>query len=158
MPDISLEQGKLIVAEAKTWKGTPYMLVGGNSEKGVKGDCSGTTFKIYQAAGFPYEYQMTVNFPDYAVKSGKFRKMEPADPKQEGDVLWWPGHMAIYTSFADDSANATTPRVNKSGQPYKQMNDMWTASNPNGGPPYGPGKIEYFRKDKPTLYRYQVSN
>ena len=53
--DIPVLKGQGITAEAASWNGTPYSLLGMNSAKGTGGDCSGTTFKIFKAAGFPYE-------------------------------------------------------------------------------------------------------
>lgn len=133
---ISAADGTLITTEAASWKGTPYALVGNNSTKGETGggDCSGTTCKIYAAAGFRYEYQSTEAFPNYVLKSGLFRKLDPGDAMQDGDLLYWSDHMAIYSTFmsAAESLFKTTPRTNKAGQPWTQHNDMWTASRPGG--------------------------
>lgn len=152
--DITADEGKLIVAEAATWKGTPYSLIGDHSVKGVGGDCSGSTNKIYIAAGFPYDYAMSSDFPAYAIKSGHFRKLDQNEVKQEGDLLSWSDHMAIYTSFAADRPNATTARTNPAGKPWTQINDMWTASKPKG-PAYGPNVMRFFKTVPPTVYRYQ---
>ena len=151
--DISVDDGGLIVAEAATWKGTPYKLIGPASMKGVGGDCSGTTLKIYVAAGFPFDYQMTHDFPDYALKSGKFRELAAGDQKQDGDVLSWSNHLAIYCTFASDKDDATTPRINKNGTKWTQRNDMWTASKPDG-PPFGPAEMRWWRTDLPRVFRY----
>jgi hypothetical protein len=156
--DISLADGRKITTEAATWKGTAYAMIGGNSAKGVSGDCSGSTHKIYAAAGFNYEFRNTSSFPEYATSSGLFRKLGADEQKQDGDILSWSGHMAIFCSFYLDSVNATTPRTNKSGTPYLQTNDMWTASH-TGGPAYGPGKISWFKAGvMPDVYRYQKKN
>ena len=69
-------------------------------------------------------------------------------------MLWWPDHMAIYSSFASDKENATTPRVNRQGQAWTQVNDMWTASHA-GGNPYGPAQMHWFKPGPPVVYRYQ---
>lgn len=152
--DISPAAGMKLVQEAKTWKGTPYALVGSNSVKGINGDCSGSSWRIYVAAGFPYDYRNSAAFPVYAIQSKKFRKLGVTEAKQEGDLLVWSDHIAIYTSFGSDVANATTPRVNAKGTPWTQHNDMWTATRPGGGP-YQPNKMSYFKPTPPDVYRYQ---
>ena len=156
--DISVQDGRKITAEAATWKGTPYSLVGGASDKGVGGDCSGSTYRIYTAAGFPYATaQSTAAFPDYAVQSGLFRKLGPDEAAQDGDVLSWSGHMAIYCTFYLDSVNADDGSKTSGGVKFVQNNDMWTAYY-TGGPPYGPAKISWFKGGvMPTVYRYQKS-
>jgi len=151
--DISADGGRLIVTEAATWKGTPYLLNGALAAKGAGGDCSGTTQKIYSGAQCPFEYQMAGSFPAYAATSGLFRELAAGDAKQEGDILSWPSHMAIYASFALDSLNATTPRETN-GKKWTQYNDMWTATKP-GGPAYGPGKISFFKTEPSRVFRYQ---
>ncbi len=150
--DISAAQGTLITAEAATWSGTKYVSIGEASSKGVGGDCSGSTFRIYAAAGFPYDYRRTEDFPAYALKSGHFRELAAGDKPQDGDVLSWHGHMSIYSTFstASEAASATT----KDRRGAAQFNDMWTAFHP-GGPVYGPAKASYFRPDPPHIFRYQ---
>ena len=152
--DVPTTGGQLIVAEAATWKGTPYSLSGEGSIKGRGGDCSGTTYKIYSLAQCPYVYQQAANFPAYAIQSGLFRKLDAVEPKQEGDILSWPDHMAIYSSFLLDPANATTPRTNNNGRPWTQNNDMWTATHRGGGP-YCPNQMRWFKPSPPTVFRYQ---
>jgi len=155
--DITAEDGAKIVAEAKSWKGTPYVLVGKASNKGAGGsaDCSGSTWHIYTEAGFPYDYQPTATFRAYVEKSGRFRELKPDEPRQDGDLLYWSGHMAIYSTFKNgDLSDAITQRVNRNGQNWTQKNDMWTASRP-GGAAYGPGAIQYWRPgEQPTVFRY----
>ena len=107
-----------------------------------------------QAVQCPYTYQAAHAFPVYALKSGLFRELGAGDQRQEGDIMSWPNHMAIYSSFVSDSENATTRRVNlNSGQKWTQKNDMWTASKP-GGLPYGPAELRYWRSDAPRWFRY----
>ena len=151
--DITPEQGKAIVKAAAAWEGTPYALVGIASRQGTGGDCSGSTWQIYKAAGFDYEYQPTGSFPGYAIRSRHFREVPASEAKQEGDILYWSGHMAIYTSFADDPPHHTTPRVTKKGVKWTQVNDMWSATHPDG-PAYGPGASKFFRSDAPRVFRY----
>ncbi len=152
--DIAVAVGQQIVAAAAIWKGTPYALVGKASVKGVGGDCSGTTYKIFDAANCPYTYQTAAGFRAYALTSGLFRKLPAGEQMQDGDILSWPNHMAVYSTFASDAANAKTDRTNTYGGKWVQQNDMWTASHP-GGPPYGTGAMKYWRPDAPTVFRYQ---
>jgi len=153
MGDITPEQGRAVVAAAAAWKGTPYKLIGAASQRGSGGDCSGSTWLIFQAAGLPYDYQATGTFLDYVSRTGRFREVGAREARQEGDVLYWSGHVAIYSGFAADAANATTPRVNKAGAKWTQVNDMWSATRPDG-PAYGPNASRYFRNSPPRVFRY----
>lgn len=155
MKDVSVaDGGNRIVTEAAAWKGTPYQLNGAGAIKGVGGDCSGTTQRIYQGAHCPYAYQTANHFAVYALNSGLFRELGAGDQKQDGDILLWPNHMAIYSSFASDLKNATTERTTAQGKKWIQKNDMWTASHPNG-PAYAPAEMRYWRPDAPRVFRYQ---
>lgn len=89
-----------------------------------------------------------------AIESKKFRKLSAMEEKQEGDMLVWSDHMAIYTSFVSDVTNGSTPRVNAKGAKWTQQNDMWTATRPGGGP-YQPHKMSYFKPTPPDVYRFQ---
>jgi cell wall-associated NlpC family hydrolase len=133
VPDITAEEGRTITSKAALWRGTEYALVGESSMKGNKGDCSGTTYKIYAEANLPYVYFSTESFPSYASGTGRFRKLADNANKQDGDILLWDAHMAIYSTFKSgvESIFATTERVNKSGSKWTQFNDMWTASHPS---------------------------
>jgi NlpC/P60 family len=151
---ISESDGWKIVDIAATWEGTPYGLVGAASQKSGIGDCSGTTNKIYQEAGFPYPYQSTASFATYASKTNRFRKVDSSKQKlQAGDVLLWPGHMAIYAPFPPDSPKYDGG-LYKHG--VKKSNNMYTAFNNRTGQPYGPYNIETFRGDSYVVYRYYV--
>ena len=155
MVDITSEEGRRITQEALSWKGTEYALVGAKSVKGHSGDCSGTTWAIFNAAGYPYPYQSAGTFSAYAVTSRNFRKLKEDEVKQDGDILYWDDHIAIYSTFSSklEAPFRTTPRINKKGQPWTQTNDMWTASHP-GGAPYGPGIIKFWKSTAPDFYRY----
>jgi hypothetical protein len=151
---ITPEDGWKIIKVAETWEGTPYSLVGNASTKGVGGDCSGSTNKIFVEAGFPYPYQMTSSFAEYARKSNRFREIDRTKVEmQAGDVLLWPGHMAIYAPFPDGHKKRDTG-VMKHGQ--KKYNNMYTAFNSRTNTPYGPYNIETFRNDPYKVFRYFV--
>jgi hypothetical protein len=152
--DLSPADGQALTAEAATWEGTPYSLLGAGSVKGVGGDCSGSTWLIYKAAGFPYEYQQAAGFAAYALRTGLFRELAGGDARQDGDILSWPNHMAIVSTFVADPAHATTARTNRAGHPWTQKNDMWTASHP-GGPAYACAELRFWRNDPPRVFRYQ---
>ena len=124
MGDVTPEQGRAIVAAAAAWQSTPYSSIGPGSEQGKGGDCSGSTWRIYQVAGLPYPYQQTASFADYVARSHRFRELASGEARQEGDVLYWPNHMAIATRFAVDRDHATTDRVNGRGTKWVQTNDM----------------------------------
>lgn len=151
---ITDSEGKKILDIAATWMGTPYELVGAKSEKGKKGDCSGTTNKIYVEAGFSYPYQTSGGFEDFSVKTNRFREINPEKtPMQSGDVLLWPGHMAIYAKFSEADPKRYTG-LKKSGKDV--VNDMYTAFNQRTGAPYAPYNIKVFRPDKYKVFRYYL--
>lgn len=149
---ITSAEGWEILKIADTWVGTPYVMVGASSVKGVKGDCSGTTNKAYVEAGFPYPYQMTSSFISFSTTTNRFREIDLSkDSLQAADVLWWPGHMAIYAPFPSGHPRQNTGLV-KGGKP--KLNNMYTAFNSRTDTPYGPYNIETFRGDKYRAFRY----
>lgn len=151
---LSEEDGWKIVAATSTWEGTPYRSVGAGSVKGVGGDCSGITNKSYIEAGFPYPYHSTGAFANYVRSSNRFRKIDPAKtPMQAGDLLLWPGHMAIYAPFPEGHPKRNTGVVRRG---VAQNNDMYTAFNANRSVPYKAYNIATFRPDPYTVYRYLV--
>ena len=79
--DIAIDDAKAIVAEAASWLGTPYALVGEQSVKGTGGDCSGSTQKIYNKAGCSYSYRRAADFAEYARHSGLFRELAVGEPQ-----------------------------------------------------------------------------
>lgn len=159
--DIMAEEGKKIIAAALRWFGTPYALIGPNSTKGKHGgaDCSGSTWHIYEEAGFPYyPYQWTPTFLAYVKESGRFREVDPEKPMQDGDILYWSGHMAIYSTFTGLDAKWAYYSHKDETKPQSIRNDMWTATNPKGRVPYGPAVIKWWRHDAPKVFRYQNQN
>lgn len=158
--DITAVEGLKITAEAATWKDTPYAEIGDRSKKNVSGDCSGSTYLIFKAAGYPYPYKEAGGFRQYANLTGRFRELGPTEKPQDGDVLSWlargkfPNHMAIYSNFAPNSPDATTSKVGADGKSHLRKNDMWTAHRL--GVAYSAEKVESFRKgDPPKIFRYQ---
>ncbi|AZN36331.1 C40 family peptidase [Iodobacter ciconiae] len=150
---IDEKEGWKVVNAAEGWEGTIYKLIGAASQKGIAGDCSGSTYFIYKEAGFPYVYQTTSTFIDYANKTHRFREIKLAadETPQAGDVLWWSGHMAIYAPFPEGH-----PKQKFEVPGSKAVNDMYTAFNSRTGHPYGPFNIKKFRKDPFKVFRYYI--
>ncbi len=148
---LTAEEGWRVVTAAKEWEGTPYSLIGAASKRGVGGDCSGTTHKIYGEAGFPYPYKMTSSFKEFAESTHQFSPVTGAP--QAGDVLLWSGHMAIYAPFPDGDPRQDTGLMKKG---VKQKNDMYTAFNPRTGDSYAPYSSVVFRGDAYTVWRHNV--
>jgi hypothetical protein len=150
---ITAAEGVRIVAAAAQWAGTRYALIGERSERGVAGDCSGSTHKIYLAAGFPYVYQMSSTFVGYATTTHRFVEITGDGKKQPGDVLWWPGHVAVYAEFSETDPNRETSHQGGHGT-YKTTNNMWTAHT-SGHEDYGPFDYRKFRPGQtPRVFRY----
>lgn len=153
---ITVNEGWKIVEVAATWEGTPYRQVGAGSTKGLMGDCSGTTNKIYQEAGFPYPYKRTANLVDYIQSSHRFREIFPTrgEAMQAGDVLFWSGHMAIYAPFPSNHPKRNTGVIHRG---KAVSNDFYTAFNDRpGARPYAPYNIATFRGDPYRVFRYFV--
>ena len=153
---LSETEGWKVVAAAAGWEGTPYQLVGSASVKGVGGDCSGTTCHIYKEAGFPYPYQTSANFANFANKTHRFREINigGGETMQAGDVLLWPGHMAIYAPFPAGHTKHDSGRCDRKGQSI--ANNMYTAFNSRTGAPYAPYDIKTFRGDAYKVFRYFI--
>lgn len=152
---ITEADGWKIVEIAASWAGTSYEKKGALSVKGVSGDCSGTTNKIYIEAGFPYPYQMTSSFVGYVSKSNRFREIDTSQNEmQPGDILFWSGHMAIYAPFPEGDKRRDTGLVKKG---KSKTNNMYTAFNENSTRPYGTFNSEVFRGDRFRVYRYLKS-
>ena len=162
---ISADDGKKITIEASTWSGTPYALIGFHSSKGKGGDCSGTTWRIYAAVGFPYDYKVAAAFAAYAKMTGRFRELQAGEAEQDGDVLSWHNHMAIRSTFSTQAEQKfrTTQRTNSAGHKWIQINDIWTATHPPSatqpaGHPYEPFVMKWIHPNKPRVFRYVKSD
>ncbi|WMJ08683.1 RHS repeat-associated core domain-containing protein [Nitrosomonas sp. sh817] len=128
---ISFEEGQRITEVARTWSGVPYYENGGARSSRDRADCSGSIWKIYEEAGYPYEYSNSKMFPD----NPRF-KPAPNNKPQPGDVGQWNGHVLIFDPKAD------------------ARYDSWSARRP--GVPFGAAQIIWWEKSmRPvTWYRY----
>ena len=150
---ITAAEGLKIVGVAKEWAKAkvPY-LTGGKTQRGA--DCSGTTWKIYEEAGFSYgSYQNTASFRtlvntenDMVMKGKHFKKVSTP---QVGDIGWWDGHMVIY-----DPALAQDVSLRNKPQPTGTKS-VWSASSPGSPRPFGPAWTHWFKNGTPPVwYRY----
>jgi hypothetical protein len=127
----------------ETWKKTPYAkdslakYAGPAATKGVAGDCTGITYKIYKEAELAFVYQNSEDFPAAAAVEG-FPFIQVHDDMQVNDVLLFSGHVALYA-----------------GKDESGMDTMWTTTS-NGF------KLQYTNmygdKKIKAVYRYQVPN
>ena len=191
---ITATEGWKIARVAESWKGTPYAplekagklvpgsekYAGGGAVKKEGADCSGSTWKIYAEAGFPYgSYFNTVAFVDLVATDphfiiawfedlagadknfvkGKHFFKKAANP-QVGDIGWWhngksgkeaAGHMAIY----DNNAGKTKPNG--------VVGNVWSATNRSSEYGFGPAHTKFFDNDKKhgygtvVWYRYWIA-
>jgi cell wall-associated NlpC family hydrolase len=94
----ALPEGRLkeIVAEAKTWQGTPYRY-SGDSRNGI--DCSHFVFSIYSKAVPGFDYRMAREY----LSDNSFAE---ATPPTAGDVIVFPG----YRGASDHVGIVTDPQ------------------------------------------------
>lgn len=75
-----------VVDYARQFVGTPYVY-GGSTPAGF--DCSGFTSYVFAAVG--------ISLPRSSSAQAGAGTVVPADQAQPGDLVWWPGHIGIYT-------------------------------------------------------------
>lgn len=92
--------GAAIVAEARKHVGTPY--VHGGTSPGAF-DCSGFTSYVFSKFG--------VNLPPSSGAQRNVGRQVSASEARPGDLVWWPGHVGIYTGNGNHIAarNPSTP-------------------------------------------------
>ena len=83
--------GAQIVAYARQFAGVRYVWGGTNPSSGW--DCVGFTHYVY--AHFGRETPRRTG--SYLGQFWKGYKVVPASQRQPGDLMWWPGHVGIYT-------------------------------------------------------------
>jgi cell wall-associated NlpC family hydrolase len=156
---LTMAEGMRIVAAAKMWAGTPYGKKGGpyagaNPVKKKGADCSGSTWKIYQEAGFSYgDYTSAAGFKTIVGTDKHFVPGEhffkQVSVPQTGDIGWWSGHMVIYDpSIAQDSTL-------RGLQQNPGTKSVWSASSEKSTRNYGPAWSHWYSEGKPPIwYRY----
>lgn len=92
--------GNAVLEIAARYIGVPYVY-GGSTPDGF--DCSGFTSYVYA--------QLGITLPRSSSAQGTVGTIVPADQARPGDLMWWPGHVAIYaggTIQIDASQPGTT--------------------------------------------------
>lgn len=110
--------GAAIVAEARKYVGTPYVH-GGTSPGGF--DCSGFTSYVFGKFG--------VSLPTSSGAQRGVGRVVSAGEARPGDLVWWPGHVGIYTGNGNHIAarNPSTPlqesKLYRAGPTYIRVID-----------------------------------
>lgn len=85
-PAASSGTGSTVVAVARSYAGAPYVW-GGTSPAGW--DCVGFVNYVYSQSGVGVRLSSSA-YPGVGTQI-------PASQAQPGDLMWWPGHLGIYT-------------------------------------------------------------
>lgn len=133
------EERQKIIEKAAAWTGTPYRRFNPTNQEGA--DCPGSTSRIYTESGLQYDpstppgYWSTGKFKE-EMKAGAHPNLReiPLNEAKKGDILLWPGHMAIYN-------------------PDGGENDILTARD--YGKAYGPGMSKWWGSE-PKVYTFIV--
>lgn len=99
-----------VVEMAKLYMGTQYRW-GGKSPLGI--DCSGLTSMSYMLCG-------VMIFRDASIREGFPVKEIPFDARKPGDLLYWPGHIAMY--MGDDMYIHSTGKNGSDGVVINSLN------------------------------------
>ncbi|WP_255315619.1 C40 family peptidase [Trueperella pecoris] len=83
---VAVQAASGIVGIARAYAGSPYVY-GGSSPAGF--DCSGFTSFVYAQAG--------ISLPRSSAAQLSAGQRVSAAEAQPGDLVWWPGHVGIYT-------------------------------------------------------------
>ena len=142
-PGLSQEQQTRLSSVARNWSSARVPYAPSNSPMaGINAslagaDCSGAVYAIYNQAGISIPYSATEGFPRHP----SFTPLPSGSTPQVGDVLWWPGHVAIFAGEVPESGHK-----------------MWTAFRPQG-PDFGLS-LSIYRwgtappGTAPVIYRY----